>query len=121
MTDPASHGFETEPDQVARGPVLLALVIVVVTTVLVSLWALFLLRSRLKDYRPSREFPERSLGPPHEVAQIEQSRFEDVLPRTDTAQQRERDSYRWLNKDKRIVGIPVQRAMDLMLKQEEKR
>ena len=80
-------------------------------------WAYLLMRSNERHIRPSLSFPERLLGGPVEVSAVEQEPFARgaAADRDRRAAQHRLASYGWVDRDKGLVHIPIERAIDLYL------
>jgi hypothetical protein len=106
-------------DIVPRTLVLRVLGATVAISIVLCVIAYLLLIANERSYRADRKFPERNLPAPHEVANVRQELFAPATPASTIADD-ERvllGSYGWVDRDKRIVRIPVARAVDLLLQQ----
>ena len=68
--------------------------------------------------RPSGEFPEERLGPRGSVAEVQQDLFGTARgfgQRLDEQKRRALSTYGWVDRERRIVRIPVDQAMELLL------
>jgi hypothetical protein len=79
-----------------------------------------LMRARIRSVRPSFDFPERTLPAPHEVATIRQELFQIANPGADLYDQQRAllDSFGWVDQRKRLVHIPIEAAIDLVVRDE---
>jgi hypothetical protein len=79
--------------------------------------AYLLLGYHERALRPGRHFPERNLPAPHEVANVRSAPFElpDTTPTLKDEEHVLLGSWGWADEQKRIVRIPVEQAMDLLL------
>lgn len=106
-----------EDDVVARGPLVRIAVGTVVLSVALCIVAYLLLRERESQLRPSGFFPEERLGPPHDVAALREDPFE--LPHPEAARKessrRRLESFGWIDRERRLVHIPIDRAIDSLL------
>jgi len=121
MADEERHeevGYAAE--SLPRGLVLRLLAATVIISVALCVIAYLLLRLRESALRPSRSFPEKNLPAPHEVAKVLAAPYEVPLP-VPSLKERQRtlvNSYGWVDPSKRVVRIPVRRAMELMLQRQ---
>jgi hypothetical protein len=83
--------------------------VVVVGVVLCGVAALAL-HLRERQLRPGLHFPERDYPPPHRVAEIREQTFNQIPPES------VEDGYAWVDREKRLVRIPIDEAMDLVAK-----
>ncbi len=87
----------------------------VISAVLVA-WAVQAVDARQAELRPSGALPERWLGPRHMVAKVREDLFDARRGASLDGQQRaELDSYGWVDRDRGIVHIPIQRAIDRLV------
>jgi hypothetical protein len=120
--EPTSHDDDEREvtymdDIVPRALVLRVLAFTVVIGVSLCVIAYFILVANERALRPGRKFPERWLPAPHEVAHVRQEPFAPATPASTIADD-ERvllRSYGWVDRQKRIVRIPVDRAAELLL------
>lgn len=106
------------PEALPRGFVLGVLAAAGILSVLLCVAAYLLLRLREGQLRPSRSFPEAQLPAPHEVSNVLAAPFEVPEPMA-SLKERQRTlvgRYGWVDRDKRIVRIPVRRAMELLVR-----
>jgi len=104
-------------DIVPRVLVLRVLMWTIIISFVLCTIAYLLLVAHERAYRPGRKFPERNLPAPHMVANVRQSPFDPPTPGS-TIDDDERvllHSYGWVDKDKRLVRIPIDRAVELIL------
>ncbi|HLV64191.1 MAG TPA: hypothetical protein VKY73_00195 [Polyangiaceae bacterium] len=57
----------------------------------------------------------RSAEPPREVSQTEMTLFRGEVVTTNVAARRMRESFGWVNRERRVVHIPLERAIDLYI------
>ncbi len=111
------HGVTYMDDVVPRRLVLRVLVATGVISVALCVIAYLLLVANERVLRPGRKFPERFLPAPHEVANVRQEPFAPATPASSIGDE-ERGllrTYGWVDKRRRLVRIPVERAAELLL------
>jgi hypothetical protein len=106
------------PEALPRTLVLGLLAATVVITVVLCLVAWLLLRLREAELRPTGHFPEKNLPAPHEVSKVLATPFAlpEPVPSLVDRQRTLVGSYGWVDPKRRVVRIPVRRAMELMLR-----
>jgi len=89
----------------------------VLFSVLLCVIAFLLLREREARRRPSMFFSERQLGAPHDVSDLRQDLFDLKTPAATLKerQARELESFSWADQEQRLVKIPIERAIDLVV------
>jgi hypothetical protein len=89
----------------------------VVFSIVLCLVAYLILRHEEGGLRPSRFFPERQLGAPHDVSAIREDLFEMPTPAATLKERQAQklESYGWVDQQQHLVRIPVERAIDLVL------
>lgn len=111
-------GYEHQDDQVSKKTVLSVLVGVLVVIVGSVIWVLVSMDVWVEDRRP--EGWERRPEPqPEDLAGVEMGLFDLTAPGL-AAQHRQREritSYGWVDRDREIVRIPIEEAMELYLEQ----
>jgi hypothetical protein len=116
--EPERHDDVTYmPDLVPRGFVLRLLIAMIAISIVLCVVAYLLLRMRESALRPGRAFPEAKLGAPRQVSGLREAPFAES-PSRPLLQERQRilvNSYGWVDRQKRVVHIPVKRAMELEL------
>jgi hypothetical protein len=124
MTKPEAGGFivRSEDDRLAGRTVTLVAVGVVV---LVWLWigVAWLLLARGEDRaRPSGVFTELALAPPPTVSGVEQTLIVERDVAGDLAAHKRAvlQSYGWIDADRGIVRIPIERAMEIVAAEGER-
>jgi hypothetical protein len=106
-----------EEDLVAGKKVALAMGLALAIAAALTVWALSLVRDHRAELRPSGGFPERSLGPRREVARVRQDVFGEARGRVTSEDARARaalSSFGWVDRERGIVRIPVDLAIDLV-------
>ena len=105
-----------EEDRVPVATILVVTIGTIVFGVLLCVWAWGTLFVRQGQLRPGRVFTEKKLGPPHTVAGVREHVFNgvDESGARLAAQRLELQSYKWVDRDKGIVAIPIERAIDLI-------
>jgi hypothetical protein len=106
-------------EAVSRGLVLRAVFGALALAAVLSLFAGLLLAAREGRLRPSHRFPEGQLGAPRDVAGLESSLFEAAPPGTSAIEvaRARLHGYGWVDRRRRIVHIPIERAIELVLGQ----
>ncbi|HEX6838712.1 MAG TPA: hypothetical protein VF334_19175 [Polyangia bacterium] len=122
MDEPKSHDdHEREvtymDDIVPRALVLRVLMWTGIIGVSLCVIAYLILAANERALRPGRKFPERWLPAPHEVSNVRQEPFAPATPASTIADgERARlRSYGWVDQQKRVVHIPIDRAVELLL------
>lgn len=104
-----------EEDRLPAWKILLASATALVVCAVMVVWAVSATRAREDAFRPSGVFMERWLGPRHEVAQVREDLFGEHRGRSVLGQQRAvLESYGWVDRDRGVVRIPIQQAIDLV-------
>lgn len=115
------HAFEVrqEEDRPAwRKVIMVALAALSIIAVLViAAWASRGLREA--QIRPGLVFPEERLGPRRLVQEIHQDVFVDqgFGQLLDAQKRKELSTYGWVDKDRRLVHIPVDQSMDMVVEE----
>lgn len=106
-------------DVVPRVLVLRVLAFTVGISVILCVIAYLLLGLHERSFRPGRHFPERNLPAPHVVANVRAAPFElpDNTPSLKDDERVLLHSWGWADEQKRVVRIPVDRAIELLLEQ----
>lgn len=117
MTDERRH-FEQADDLVPGRTILRVIAGTLVIGIILSCIAYAFLLYRTGRLRPSRAFPERLLPGPHLQGGLQSDLFEAAEPRLSLpAQQRESlTRYRWVDKRRGIIQVPIDEAMKLYLR-----
>lgn len=104
-----------EPDALPRGLALRTLLATVVIGASLCFATYFILRVRVREVRPSYEFPEHTMPAPHEVSGVREELFAapHARPSLPAQQRAELDSFGWVDRARRVVHIPIERAIDL--------
>jgi hypothetical protein len=86
----------------------------VLLAVALSAWAFFIMAGSERRLRPSGVFLERTLPTPSEVSAIEQEPFTAQSPsvRQRRAAERQLSTYGWVDRERRLVHIPIERAIE---------
>jgi hypothetical protein len=81
------------------------------------LWSCLTIESRENKLRPARDFPERHLGPRRDIEGVGEEVFGDEGAGQALAASRraDLDGYRWVDRSKRTVQIPVTEAMAIVV------
>ena len=105
-----------EDDLVPPWKIVLASLVVLVISAVLVVWAVSANAGHEAVLRPSGAFPEQWLGPRHRVSLVRQDIFGEHACRSLDAEQRAvLGSYGWVDQERGLVRIPVDRAMDLLL------
>ncbi len=117
MDEPRHDEVRYEDDTVPRGTLVRATIGTIVITISLCIVAYLLMRVRESELRPSGQFPEEKLGPPHNVAELRQDLFD--LPRPEPAH-KERDrrrleSFGWTDRARHELHVPIDQAIDSVL------
>ena len=126
MSEPSDEKQKDEHPEVAymddvvpRLLVLRVLLWAGVFSIALCVIAYLLMVANERAIRPDRKFPERYLPAPHEVANVRQEPFSPATPAS-TLNDDERvllRSYGWVDRQKGLVRIPIDRAVELMMNQ----
>jgi hypothetical protein len=114
---PKNTDLHQEEDRLPNATLLLTAIFMALVLALLVAWAWYSLQQRERVLRPSHVFPERNLGPRHAVDE----ELEDIFGnkgRGEVLNERKRkeiSSFHWVDRQKRVVSIPVDDAIDLLL------
>jgi hypothetical protein len=105
-------------DRVPSRPILIILTVFVIFSTLLCVIAWRLLVFRESQLRP-QGYSERALEAPHTVSEVRETLFDAMPARPPLgAEQRLRlRQYHWVDPGQRLVRIPVDREIDLMLRE----
>jgi hypothetical protein len=108
-----------EEDVLPWGKVLAVFLATLTIALVLVGWAWQLLTSREAALRPSRQFPERHIRPDPGALTIEQDLYGEVGPGQllHERQRRQLSTYGWVDRDRRVVSIPIDQAMDLVVEE----
>jgi len=118
-----SHGesppLAHQPDRLARSLILRVLFLSTAVSLALAVIAFLLLYWRVGFERPSRQFPERRLPAPREISNVRQEMFGIARPEPGMLeQQRLRlERFGWVDRDQGLVHIPIEAAMELLLRE----
>ena|ERR1700694_3243756 len=104
-----------EPEAVATKRAVRVAILFLLVFTAATLWSIAIM-NRGRDLEPQADIPSpREIGKP-EIGMVNQRLFELQL---DAKQQRDEqlgrlNSYGWVDRDKQIIHIPIERAMELM-------
>jgi hypothetical protein len=122
MTPTGANGGEPpplreQPESVSAPLVTGALVFTLLMGAALIIGAYALLRGREGELRPSGRFPERSLRLHERVADVLQQPFEipGARPSERERQEQELHQFGWVDRTHRIVRIPIEQAMRLIV------
>ncbi len=117
------HGpFDQEDDRVRGTWVLVVFGGAVALAVVLVIWASLSLAHRDKVLRPSGNFYEIKLGPPHKVQAVRQHMFaaEDEAGTLHARQRALLERWDWVDEQAGTVRMPVDRAIDLVVAESKK-
>lgn len=104
-----------ERDAAPRRLVLGVTAATVVFGVILCVIAYGVLGAREGALRPSGHFAERDLGVPRTIAGVREAIF-DRTPAATNPGTAAVDRYEWVDRERGVVRIPVERAMELLLR-----
>jgi hypothetical protein len=109
--------LQQEPESVSAPLVSGALVFTLLMGAALIIGAYALLRGREGELRPSRQFGERSLRVRERVSDVLQEPFELAGARPSEREQQEQELHHfgWVDRTHRIVRIPIEEAMRLVV------
>ena len=111
-----SEGDEPHEEALPRARIAGTIVAAVLVTVGLCAFVELFLRTRVGAIRPSRQFPEHALGAPRDVAGVRQDLFRIARPQPTEKERsrRELESFGWVDRERGIVRIPVEAAIDIV-------
>lgn len=111
-----------EPEAVSAPLVTGALVFTLLMGALLIIGAYLLLRGREDELRPSRYFGEQSLRIHERVSEVLQEPFDipGARPSERERQEQELHQFGWVDRAHRIVRIPIEQAMRLVVEGSQK-
>jgi hypothetical protein len=116
-----THGPDVrqEEDVIPWGKVLLGFSVALALASAMGIAAWANLKSREAALRSSGIFPEEHLGPRRSVEEVQQDLFgEDGFGLAlNRRKQRELSSFGWVDREKRLVRIPIDKAMDRVVEE----
>jgi hypothetical protein len=116
MTEPRNPTVRLEEDVLPARTIAMVAIVLLLICAFLGGWAWLILREREQTLRPGRVFPERELGPPREVEGVQQVIF-DYGPfglRLAAERRRFLETWGWVDEERGLVRIPVERAMELL-------
>lgn len=117
--EPGRPDVSRQSDELPSGLILRTLLVTIMITVSLCFATHLILRARMGQLRPSHRFPERQLPAPHDVATVRQELFRVARPRP-TLQEEQRaglGAFGWVNRGRGIVRIPIETAMEIVVRQ----
>lgn len=105
---------------VSGGRVLLGGLVVLAISAVLVVWAWAATDNIESSLRPSKDFPEQRLGPRRSVQAIHQALFSEEPGAGESLNNRKRsslDGYRWIDPERRIVTLPIDQAMDRIVRE----
>jgi hypothetical protein len=118
MSPPTATPGERDGREAVSAPLVTgALVFTVLMGALLIVGAYLLLRGREDELRPSRDFGERSLRVRERVSEVLQEPFDipGARPSERARQEQELHQFGWVDRAHRIVRIPIEQAMRLVV------
>jgi hypothetical protein len=115
------HRFEVrqEDDRPSWSKIIItaSAALAIIAVLVIAAWASRGLREA--ERRPGLDFPEERLGPRRSVQEVQQDVFVDrgFGQLLDAQKRRELSTYGWVDRDRRLVHIPVDQAMDLVVEE----
>jgi hypothetical protein len=109
-----------QDDHVSGWYVLLGGLVVLAISAVMVVWAWAATDSIEASLRPSNDFPEQRLGPRRSVQAENQSLFAEEPGAGEILNAQKRsslDGYRWIDPDRRIVTLPIDQAMDRVVRE----
>lgn len=104
-----------EEDHVSRVHVLVAILIVLSISAVMVVWAWATTAQVTATLRPSRDYPEERLQPRASPPQANEPLFTEqrgLGERLNAGEARALTTYRWLDRSRGIVTLPIDQAMD---------
>lgn len=110
-----------EPERLATKRVVLVAVIFLVIFTLATLWAVAMMRGEERRAEPQVIRAPLEVGKP-EIGMVNQRLFELQLDAREKRDQQLRrlNSYGWVDRDKQIIHLPIDRAMQLLSAEPER-
>ncbi len=119
MTELTNAELHQEPDRLPWQAILLVSLLVLLIGLLLIVWAWYGLQRREDALRPTRAFPEKELGHRRPI----DNQLEDVYGEVGRGQlmndrkRNELGRFQWVDRQQRIVAIPVDDAITLILEE----
>jgi hypothetical protein len=105
-----------EEDRVPVAPVAIGTLVTLVISAALTIWAVSALFSFEANLRPSGAFPETWIGFRRTVARVREDVFgERRGPGLIASERAELRSYGWVDRDARVVHIPIDRAIEILV------
>jgi hypothetical protein len=110
-----------EDDRLSWGAILLIFSLMTLVGIFLVVWAWYGLQKHEQALRPSLTFPERELGPRRTVSRVLESLYGEVGPGQMLNEQKKREitSFAWVDRQRRLVTIPIDDAMSLLVGEEQ--
>jgi hypothetical protein len=117
VNGPVHDDVFQEPDHLPRALLLRIAVGTVAVGLSLCVVAFLLLRAREHALRPSLRFPDADLPPPHRVGQVRQESFVIPYPKPTPLEDQTRrlEQYRWVDRSRGTVQVPIEVGMDLVV------
>jgi hypothetical protein len=112
---PRNPDLLQEEDQVSRAHVIMAMLGVLAISAGMVVWAWATTAQLTTSLRPTRDFPEQRLQPSASPPQANEPLFGEqpgLGEQLNADQERALTTYRWLDRSRGIVTLPIDQAMD---------
>ena len=111
-----------EEDDLPWGRVIFAVLLAIGIGGGLTAWAWSLMGWQEARLRPSGAFPEKSLGPRHEVGMVQEALFGGarIGQQLFEAQRAELGRFRAVDRERGFVSIPIDAAIELVVKEHER-
>jgi hypothetical protein len=111
---PQHADLAQEEDRVSRFHVLAATALILALMAAMVVWAWVTTEQVTTALRPSNDFPEQRLTPATSPRQTREALFGQpgAGERLNAVQRRDLSSYRWIDRSRHIVTLPIEQAMD---------
>ncbi len=121
MSTKGEHAkLRQQDDYVSGWSVLLGGLVVLTVSAVMVVWAWAATDSIKASLRPSRDFPEQRMKPRRSVQAESEALFSEEPGAGEGLNERQRrslDGYRWLDPDRKIVTLPIDQAMDRIVRE----
>jgi hypothetical protein len=105
-----------EQDRVPVAPIAISTLVTLVIATALTIWAVAALFAFEADIRPGRAFPEEWIGLRRTVARVREDMFgERRGPGLIASERAELQSYGFVDRDARVVHIPIDRAIEILV------
>lgn len=93
-------------------------ILAVMAVMIIVAWAS--MKSREETRRPGGDFPEERLGERKMVSEVHEDLFSDAPgfgQLLNAQKQRALSTYGWVDKERRIIHVPIDQAMDIVVEE----